>query len=963
MPTTPVSPERRIVLTDVNRRGLLLPMKFSDEVIDFEIDWTQVNSGDPVSEVEVTAKQIVVEGNSTDDNVTRIRVSGGEPVMAVLDLLAITGDGERIGARLKLPVTFRASAPGPVTRLLSGSLTASGAFAGLLTNAAPGTVSLSGQMAGSGAFAGALSLTVTRALTGALMASSSLTGSLTVSEVNVVSLVGTVAASGALTGALSNIKQIALQGAINGSGDLAGTLTNQGETIGGVPIGADGTGVLSGYRLMAGDDFGGDLDIITPAKPFGTYGSTRAYLLPTNANGPRGAVGGLSLKGYDTDPFHTGHNDKNRGVAPASWADSMVQQDGILKMKVRTASTQERALFNPDLNVNNIAAMIHTAGSLIWKPPFHIEFRAKLTKAQLAVGGYHPSFWLMQMDPPRSGNGLEIDWEGESDLIESNYFEWNNGNSAGSKNGYIDTVYDDQFHTFGIEITSTHYRWYYDGVLFREQADTLDWPNKPFYALVTSHVTNFGSDPYNDGNWVSAGATGATIELDYIRLWQPPGAVKREPLLPPTEYEAASGASFSFTLPTATEVWGSAINERVEAFISESNSPGGNYNGGFSGWPSGITYNATTRVLSGSSTQPGTLHIVRYPLESGHAYPQRLALHIGPKLTISSLPDGQVGQAYSYDLYAAVDAGQLTSNALGQKAKTIAVTGLPAGLSYSDTTGLITGTPTTATTATVAVTGTNSRGQSISANLGLTVAAEPVGYVDTFPVTSGLILDLNPDDPSKVTASGGLVDAVAPSHGTSYSATSTGSARPSLVTSGGDTFLRFAGAQELIVDPTFAALFGSTTPYSIVVVGLVNATTTQYFMDIGKPGSTSSVERFSLLNISGNGATHRRGPASGSPQDTYHAMTASVPHVMIASAAAGNVFGGMVVDGTAGITSGGLVQLAGGYTTATVGNRKSSSGNSYLNGDVFRVAVFNRVLTTQEMADIRTWAQGKYGAI
>ncbi len=50
-----------------------------------------------------------------------------------------------------------------------------------------------------------------------------------------------------------------------------------------------------------------------------------------------------------------------------------------------------------------------------------------------------------------------------------------------------------------------------------------------------------------------------------------------------------------------------------------------------------------------------------------------------------------------------------------------------------------------------------------------------------------------------------------------------------------------------------------------------------------------------------------------------------------------------------------------GFTTATVGNRKSSSGNAFLGGDIGRIVIFNRALTTGEMASIHTWAQAKYG--
>lgn len=811
---------------------------------------------------------------------------------------------------------------------------------------------------------GAQPLPVLVDLAGQIVVSSVATGALSVEAADAILLSGAISVTSSATGALSvdEAEAVLLAGAVTATSSLTGELSVEagGELIGGVPIGAPGDGALAGYRLVAGDDFAGDLDIITPAEPFGTYGSTRAYLLPTNANGPRGAVGGLSLKGYDVDPFHTGHNDKNRGAARASWADSMVQQDSVLKLKVRTASTAERALFNADLNVNNIAAMIHTAGELIFKPPFHIEFRARLTKAQLAMGGFHPSFWLMQMDPPRSGNGLEIDWEGESDLIEANYFEWSGGNQSSFKGGHVDTVYDGQFHTFGLEVTATHLRWFYDGALFREQAKTLQFPGKPFYALVTSHVTNFGSDPYSDTDWVAAGAAGASIDLDYIRLWQPADAVKREPLLPPVEYEAASGAAFSFTLPPAVEVWGAAINERVEAFISESNSPGGNYSGGFSGWPVGISYNPATRVLSGASTQPGTLHIVRYPLEGGFARPQRLALHIGPRVTVSSLPNGQVGQPYSFDLYAAVEAGQLTSDASGQRAKTITVSGLPAGLSYNDSIGMVTGTPTAAASATVGLNAVNSRGQAVVANLSMTIAAASAGYVDTLPVTSGLLADINPDDTSKVTASGGLVDSVAPSNGTAFTAASTGTARPTYVT-GTTNFLRAAGSQEMVIDPGLATALSGAPAYSIVVIAKINSNaTTQYFIDIGKAATASNVDRISVLQTANDTLRHRKAGPAVFEDAVFPALATNAPHVLFAKSSAGAALHSIRVDGGTGAAPATAVAAGSGFDTATLFNRKSSSGNARLSGDIYRVLVFNRVLTTAEENSIQSWARAKY---
>lgn len=809
----------------------------------------------------------------------------------------------------------------------------------------PELVDLAGQIVVSSVATGALSVEAADAilLSGAISVTSSATGALSVEEAEAVLLAGTVAVTS------------------NATGDLL--VEAGGELIGGVPIGATGDGVLAPYRLVAGDDFAGDLDIITPAEPFGAYGSTRAYLLNTSANGPRGAVGGLSLKGYDVDPFHTGHNDKNRGVARASWTDSMVQQDGLLKLRVRTASAAERALFNADLNVNNIAAMIHTAGELIFKPPFHIEFRARLTKARQAVGGYHPSFWLMQMDPPRSGNGLEIDWEGESDLIEANYFEWSGGTSTSFKGGHVDTLYDGQFHTFGLEVTATHLRWFYDGVLFREQAETLQFPDKPFYALVTSHVTNFGSDPYSDADWIAAGAAGATIDLDYIRLWQPADAVKREPLLPPVEYQAASGAAFSFTLAPAVDVWGSAINERVEAFISESNSPGGNYNGGFAGWPAGISYNAATRVLSGASTQPGTLHIVRYPLEGGFARPQRLALHIGPRLTSTTWPNATVGQAYEFDLYAACDAGQLTSDANGARAKTITVTGLPTGLSYSDSTGMVTGTPTAAGSASPKVTIVNSRGQSSGeVTAGLTISAAT--SADVSPVTTGLILDLDPNDAAKVTTttsgSDVLVDAIAAANGTTYGATATGTQRPKLITANGRSILRGDGAQRMAIDPAFAALFSASAGYTLMVLASYDAGANQTILDIGQSGATSSTHRISIIRTSTAGLVHRKVGNGGALAD---ASALGVPlaalNAIIGRSPAGTSATKVRGNGASAVSS--QTQTFTSANTATLFDRTSTSSALPLTGTIARVLAWDRELSDAEVDSLIAWAKDRYG--
>ncbi len=113
---------------------------------------------------------------------------------------------------------------------------------------------------------------------------------------------------------------------------------NSGVTIGGIALeqeGAVGT-IYEGYKLSAGDDFT-ELDIIAPHKPLGKWFTTRTYLYA-----PRGSDTLLGTM-YDTDPYHTGHNDSNRGK-PVGY-NNMSVKNSVLTLTARKATSEEKKHF------------------------------------------------------------------------------------------------------------------------------------------------------------------------------------------------------------------------------------------------------------------------------------------------------------------------------------------------------------------------------------------------------------------------------------------------------------------------------------------------------------------------------------------------------------------------------------------------------------------------------------------
>ncbi len=149
--------------------------------------------------------------------------------------------------------------------------------------------------------------------------------------------------------------------------------------------------------------------------------------------------------------------------------------------------------------------------------------------------------------------------------------------------------------------------------------------------------------------------------------------------------------------------------------------------------PAGLTLNPTTGEITGMPTASVTAVPLAFAVKDSASPAQsssaNLSLTVEPfdlAVTTNSLPDGQVGTAYSATLTAAG----------GARPYTWALTSgtLPAGLQLAAATGVISGTPTAganATALTFAVTDSSSTPATVPVDLHLTIAALPLNITTT----------------------------------------------------------------------------------------------------------------------------------------------------------------------------------------------------------------------------------------
>jgi hypothetical protein len=159
---------------------------------------------------------------------------------------------------------------------------------------------------------------------------------------------------------------------------------------------------------------------------------------------------------------------------------------------------------------------------------------------------------------------------------------------------------------------------------------------------------------------------------------------------------------------TASGVTGTAFNYQ----ITGSNNPT-SFNA--TGLPGGLTVNTTTGAITGTPTTAGSSNVTISAINGGGTGTATLVISIAPGapvITSSGTATGTIGTAFTYNTVAS------------PTPTSYAETGtLPAGLTFSTSTGAITGTPTAAGSTTVSITATNAGGTSAPLSLTITINA------------------------------------------------------------------------------------------------------------------------------------------------------------------------------------------------------------------------------------------------
>jgi hypothetical protein len=495
--------------------------------------------------------------------------------------------------------------------------------------------------------------------------------------------------------------------------------------VGGVAIGAAGDPgtIYEGYKLAWGDDFAA-IDIVGPSK-------TTGYLTNRGTMSMPGARSGATAPHYYVDPLHTGYNDSGRGVPPIT--DTLSIQGGTrLKLLTRAATSGEKAHFAPSSYAGGKPVICASSINTSRKIKFYVgtsggeiivEAKMRHTPKAGNPAGWHTGLWTTSGAPTVSSDNDE--WDFNESNSQAAYFirnVWTGGSFVSTSVAGPFDMFDGTDHRWTLVMSQTSANLYIDGVLSGTSNTNANSKGLPAYLVFTGVVYNaaFHTESFSESAWV-ADTDGAAVEIDDFRVWSKAALPHYKPLALASDVNVAYAGTTTVVLPPAANLWGDGgVTEYVQCVAGEVNDPTGDVL--FLQFPTGVSYDSGTRTItvdwSASSTPPGRLMFTvdAYQATGSTCEPLTFQVNRGPKITIATQSWTNGSAISSLDVYAACNCGNLLP-------KTISVTNLPAGLSFSSSTGLVTGTPTAVSSGTFTVQVTNAVGQTLSSNISYSVAS------------------------------------------------------------------------------------------------------------------------------------------------------------------------------------------------------------------------------------------------